>query len=117
MTTTTTKTKRPSSITVISIFEIYGGFLLFYSMFARGIQNFVQEHGVGETIFYGFNGLLFIISGIGFWLMRKWAVYTLIGLMIISEVYLLAMGRWNIFSFLIAAVLIFVGYKNLSKMN
>jgi hypothetical protein len=117
MTNTTTKTKRPSSITLISIFEIYGGVLLFYFIFSPGIQSFVQERGVGETIFYGFSGLVLIISGIGFWLMRKWAVYTLIGLTLISQAYLLAVGRWNIFSLLIPAVLIFVGYKHLSKMN
>lgn len=117
MTTLTTKTNRPSSITLISVFEIYGGFLLFYFIFSPGIQNFVQERGIGKTIFYGFSGLVLFASGIGFWLMKKWAVYTLIGLALISQVYLLAVGRWNIFSLLIPAVLIFVGYKHLSKMN
>ncbi len=117
MTTATAKTKRPSSITLISVFEIYGGFLLFWFLFSPGIQNFVQQHGVGETIFYGFSGLVLFVSGIGFWLMKKWAVYILIGLTLISQVYLLAMGRWNVASLLIQAVLIFVGYKHLSKMN
>ena len=117
MTTATAKTKRPSSITLISVFEICVGFLLFYFIFSPGIQNFVQERGVGETIFYGFSGLLLFVSGIGFWLMKKWAIYTLIGLALISQVYLLAVGRWNVFSLLIPAVLIFVGYKQLSKMN
>lgn len=117
MTTAAAKTKRPSSITLISVFEVYGGFLLFFFIFSSGIQNFVQEHGVGGTIFYGFSGLATIISGIGFWLMKKWAVYTLIGLTLITQVYLLAMGRWNVFSLLVSAVLIFVGYKHLSKMN
>ena len=117
MTTATTKTKRPSSITLISVFEIYGGFLLFYFIFSPGIENFVQEHGIGGTIFYGFSGLVLFVSGIGFWLMKKWAVYTLIGLALITQVYLLAVGRWNVFSLLIPAVLIFVGYKHLSKMN
>lgn len=117
MTTATTKTKRPSSITLISVFEIYGGFLLFWFIFSQGIQSFVQEHGVGETIFFGFSGLVLFVSGIGFWLMKKWAVYTIIGLALITQVYLLAVGRWNVFSLLIPAVLIFVGYKHLSKMN
>jgi hypothetical protein len=117
MTTSITKTKRPSSITIISVFEVYGGFLLFWFIFSQGIQSFVQEHGVSGTIFYGLSGLILFISGIGFWLMKKWAVYILIGLALITQVYLIAVGRWNVFSLLIPAVLIFVGYKHLSKMN
>jgi hypothetical protein len=116
MTTLTTKTNRPSSITLISVFEIVGGLLLIYFMFSPGTQNSAQSLSVWETLFLAFSGLVLFVSGIGFWLMNKWAVYTLIGLGLISQVYLLAVGRWNIFSLLIPAVLIFVGYKHLSKM-
>jgi hypothetical protein len=117
MTTATTKTKRPSSITLISVFEIIGGFLLFYFIFSPGIQNFVQERSVGETIFYGFSGLVLFVSGIGFWLMKKWAVYAFIVFAIISQVYVISVGRWNVFSPLILAIPIYVGYKHFSKMN
>ena len=117
MTTATTKIKRPSSITLISVLEVYGGFLLFFFIFSPGIQNFVQEHGVGETIFYGFSGLASIISGIGFWLMKKWAVYAFIAFAIISQVYVISVGRWNVFSLLILAIPIYFGYKHFSKMT
>ena len=117
MTTATTKIRRPSAITVISVFEIIGGFLLFYFIFSPGVQNFVQDRGVGETLFFAFSSLGLWISGIGFWLMKKWAVYTFLGFALISQVYLLAVGRWNVFSLLIPAVVNFIGYKHLSKMN
>jgi len=117
MTTATTKTKRPSSITLISVFEIVGGFLLLYSIFSPGIQNSVQDRSVWETLFFAFSGIVLLVSGIGFWLMKKWAVYAFIAFAIISQVYVISVGRWNVFSLLILAVPIYVGYKHFSKMT
>ncbi len=117
MTDSTNITKRPSSITLISVFEIIGGFNLLYFILSPGIQNFVQDHGVWDTIFFAFSGIVLLASGVGFWLMKKWAVYTFIAFAIIVQVYLISVGRWNIFSLLIPAIPIFIGYKHLSKMT
>jgi len=117
MTTSTTKIIRPSSITLISVFEIVGGFLLFYFIFSPGNQNSVQDRSVWETLFFAFSGIVLLVSGIGFWLMKKWAVYAFIAFAIISQVYVISVGRWNVFSLLILAVPIYVGYKHFSKMT
>jgi hypothetical protein len=117
MMTSTTKTNRPSSVTLISVFEIVGGLLLFYFVFSPGIQNSAQARSVWETLFFACSGLVLLVSGIGFWLMKKWAVYVFIVFAIISQVYVISVGRWNIFSLLILAVPIFVGYRHLSKMT
>jgi hypothetical protein len=117
MATSTTKRNRPSSITLISVFAIVGGFLLFYFIFSPGIQTSVQDRSVWETLFFAFSGLVLLVSGIGFWLMKKWAVYAFIAFAIISQVYVISVGRWNVFSILILAVPIFVGYKHFSKMS
>ena len=78
MTTSITKTNRPSSITLVSVFEIVGGCLLLYFMFAPGIQNSVQSPSVWPTLFFAFSGIVLLVSGIGFWLMKKWALYAFI---------------------------------------
>ena len=118
VTVSTTKAKRPSSITLISVFEILVGLYLFYFIiFSPGIQKFVQDLGVGGTLFIAFSGIGALISGVGFWLMKKWAVYTFIAFAIMSQINLLFVGRWNIFSLLILAIPIFIGYKHLSKMT
>ena len=117
MTTSTTKTIRPSSITLISVFEIVGGSLLFYFIFSPGNQNSVQDRSVWETLFFAFSGIVLLVSGIGFWLMKKWAVYAFIAFAIISQVYVISVERWNVFSLLILAVPIYVGYKHFSKMT
>ena len=117
MTTSITKTNRPSSITLVSVFEIVGGCLLLYFMFSPGIQNSLQGRSVWQTLFFAFSGIVLLVSGIGFWLMKKWAVYAFIVFAILSQVYVISVGRWNVFSLLILAVPLFVGYKHLSKMS
>ena len=117
MTNSITKTKRPSSITLLSVFEIMGGIDLIYFVLSPGIQNYIQNHGVGETMFFAFSGIVLLVSGVGFWLMKKWAVYTVAALAIIAQVYLISVGRWNIFSLLIPMIPIYLGYKHFSKMT
>ena len=117
MTTSTTKTNRPSSITLISVFEIIAGFLLFYFIISPGFPNSVQDRSVWEALFFAFSGIGLLVSGIGLWLMKKWAVYAFIAIAIISQVYVISVGRWNFLSLLILAIPIYVGYKHLSKMT
>ena len=117
MTTSITKTNRPSSMTLVSVFEIVGGCLLLYFMFSPGTQNSAQSRSVWEALFFAFSGLVLLVSGIGFWLMKKWAVYVFIAFAIISQVYVISVGRWNVFSLLILAVPIYIGYKHFSKMT
>ena len=109
----TEKPKRPSSITLISVIGIYGGFLLFYFIINTG----VQELDPLNTMFFAFGGIGFFVCGIGFWFMKKWAVYTYAVFAALNQVALLIMGRWNIFSLLISAIVLYVGYKNLSRMS
>lgn len=117
MSTSTTKTNRPSSITLISAFEIVGGFLLIYFMFSPRTQNLTQGRSLWETLFFALSGLVILVSGVGSWLMKKWAVYAFIAFAIISQVYVISVGRWNVFSLLILAIPIYVGYKHFSKMT
>ena len=117
MTASAIKTKRPSSITLISVLEIVGGFDLLYFILSPGAQNFLQDHGVWETIFFAFSGIILIGCGVGLWLMKKWAVYAFIAYAIITQVYLISVGRWNIFSLLIPVIPVYIGYRHLSKMS
>ena len=107
------KAKRTSSITLISVLAVYGGVLLFWFIFQTSVQSF----GVGNAIFYGFGGFMFIVCGIGFWLMKKWAVYLYAVFSVINQIVLLLTEKWTVMTLVIPAIIIFVGYKNLSKMS
>jgi hypothetical protein len=113
MSTVVEKPKRPSSITLISVFGIYGGLLSLYSVFRDGVQGL----GLGNTMFFVLGGIIFLVCGVGFWMMKKWAVYTYIVFAIIDQIVLLLIGRWNIMALLIPVIVVFIGYKHLSKMS
>jgi len=108
-----TKTKRPSSMTLVSVPAIYGGILLFWFIFQAGDQSF----GIGNTIFYGFSGIMFIVCGVGFWLMKKWAVYLYAIFALINQILLVLTERWTLMTLILSAIIVYVGYKNLSKMS
>jgi hypothetical protein len=105
--------KRPSSITLISILGILSGLLSFYFVF----QNDIQGPSLGKTAFYVLGGIVFLSCGIGFWLMKKWAVYTYLIFAIIDQIFLLVIGRWTLLTLLIPAIVVYVGYKHLSEMS
>jgi len=110
---TNEKTKRPSSISLISSLLIFGGILSFWFIFRAGIQNF----GIENTIVVSIDGIISIVCGVGFRLMKKWAVYFFAVFAVVEQVYLVLAGKWNLFSLILFAVVVFVGYRNLSKMS
>ncbi|HLO27616.1 MAG TPA: hypothetical protein VK249_00685 [Anaerolineales bacterium] len=111
MTETTSKPNRPSSVTLISVLAIYSGILGFYFVFSLGNQN------LGGKLFYIFGAIVFLACGMGFWLMKKWAIYTYAVFAIIDQIALILMGRWNILALLIPVIVLYIGYKHFSKMS
>jgi hypothetical protein len=113
MTDVASKPKRPFSVTLISVLAIYSGILAFYFVFSSGNQ----DPGLGNTTFDFLGGAVFLVCGVGFWLLKKWAVYTFAVFAAIDQVALLVMGRWNIFSLLLLAMIVYVGYIHLPRMS
>jgi hypothetical protein len=109
--TVVSKSKRPSSITLISVLGILSGLLSFWFVFQGAIQ------GLADTVFFALGGIVYLICGIGFWLMKKWAVYVYAAFAVIDQIVLLLMGRWSVMSLLLPLIVIYIGYKHLSKMS
>ena len=114
MVTETIEAKRPASITLISIFLVLGNILAFYC-FIR--DDYFQGRGLLEILYIVLAGVVSVACGTGFWLMKKWAVYTYAVLAVIIQVALLVMGRWRLMTLLIPVIVIFFGYRNFSKMS
>ena len=54
---------------------------------------------------------------VGFWLMRRWAVYLYTGVLCLSQIVLLAMGAWNIVALLIPLAVVIIGFIYLPHME
>jgi hypothetical protein len=54
---------------------------------------------------------------VGLWKMKKWSVFLYTLLVAVNQVVLFTMGVWNPFALLIPAIIIAIGFANLSKMS
>ena len=54
---------------------------------------------------------------VGFWLMRRWAVYLYAAALCLTQIVLLAMGSWNIVALLIPLVVVMIGFLYLPRME
>lgn len=108
-----TKPARPTSITLISLFELYGAFFSYYSIFKMGVQGL----GIESTLLFAVGGLISLVCGIGFWLMKKWVVYVFAAYAVINQIVLLVLGRWNVLSLFLFGIILYIAYRNLPKMS
>ncbi len=53
---------------------------------------------------------------VGFWLMRRWAVYLYTGVLCLTQIVLLAMGAWSIVALLIPLAVVIIGFIYLPRM-
>jgi hypothetical protein len=49
-------------------------------------------------------GFVTMINLCGLWLMKRWAAYTFLGLVVLNQVFLVILGAWRITSFLSPAI-------------
>jgi hypothetical protein len=103
---------RPVAMTLISLWLIFSGLMIFwYTLRGYGASS------VLNTSFLMIGGVVSLVGGIGFWRMKKWALYVFAAFALIDQVVLLLLGRWNIFSLFYFAVLLYFGYKYRSEMT
>jgi hypothetical protein len=54
---------------------------------------------------------------VGFWLMRRWALYLYTAMFVINQIVLLAMGVWTIMAVILPAIVIAIGFVYHSRMR
>ncbi|RYU96487.1 hypothetical protein [Emticicia agri] len=107
------ETTRPAAITAICTIGFVGVALvipLIFSSIALKIGNWYPPYLAFSSI-AGFACLW------GFWTMKKWGVYAYTVLVLANQVVLLSTGLWSLFSILIPAIVIGVGFTHLKKMT
>ncbi len=109
----TPTTNRPTVITVICILGFIGVALTVPLIFS----NVAQSIGSWYPPYLGASAVVGLICMVGLWKMKKWAVFLYTLLVVINQVVLFTMGVWNPFALLIPAIIIAIGFANLSKMS
>lgn len=105
--------KRPVIITVICVLGFIGSLLNFLMIFSEVAKN----NGSWYTPYLIFLGIIGLICMVGLWKMKKWASYVYIGVLILNQFILIAMGTWNVVELVFPAVLVGVILSQVNKMD
>jgi len=104
---------RPVAITVICVVGIIGAVLAIPLVFTE-----IARHiGAWYPPYLAFSAVVGGICMIGFWKMRRWAVFTYTAFCAINQVILLVTAHWNAFALLIPGIVIAFGFAYLSRMR
>jgi hypothetical protein len=57
------------------------------------------------------------VCTVGFWLMRRWALYLYTAMFVINQIVLLTMGVWTIMSVILPAIAMGIGFAYFSRMR
>jgi uncharacterized membrane protein (DUF2068 family) len=103
---------RPTLITLLSVWMLFSALMTVWFIF----KGYGASSPVNLPLFV-VGCIVFLVCGVGFWRMKKWALYIFAVYALLDQVALLLLGRWSIFSLLLFAVLIYIGYRYRSEMT
>jgi glycerol-3-phosphate acyltransferase PlsY len=105
--------RRPVAITVICVLSGIGALIAIPLIFSEAARSI----GTWYPPYLAFGAVVGLACTVGFWLMRKWAVYLYTALVVLNQIALFSMGVWNVLALAIPLVVIVVGFIYLSRMR
>lgn len=112
MTDLSNKQKRPLSLTYVCVGGLIGAIFAGLSAFSPASMHITGWY----PAYLGFSAVVGIVCAIGLWFMRKWAVYALIGLILVNLIVLFIIGNFNIVALLIGSIVIYIVSRHRSLM-
>lgn len=105
--------KRPVAITVICTFVLIGCAAIVYTL----LSSDSQLVGGWYSPYMVFCSLVSFICMLGLWKMKKWAVMGYTGLVVMSQIVLVAMGLWGVKSVIIPGIVVVIAWSYISRMD
>jgi hypothetical protein len=105
--------KRPTTITVLCIIEFISaaaGIVLIFTGYASKIARWYPP-------FLAFATVNQMICTIGFWKMRKWALYLYISFVVLMNMIMISMGVWYATSLIMPIIVVSILLNFFSKMS
>ena len=96
--------KRPIAITVICIFGFMGSGLSIPMVFSE----VAMQIGRWFPPYSGFVAFVSLVCMIGLWYTRRWAAYAYFSLVVINQIVLITMGKWNMLTLIIQVVIVII---------
>ena len=97
-------------MTALCILGFIGSLVVIPTILNSGISRFFSVYLIVSS-------LVGLVCMVGFWKMKRWAVYTYIGMFVANQIILLVTGMWTIASLLLPLVFIAIILMYFSRMK
>jgi hypothetical protein len=104
---------RPTIITIVCVLGFIGALVTIPAIFSDVARNV----GAWYPPFLAIGGIVGLISILGLWKMKKWAVLLYTAGAVIIQIVLLAMGHWNVIALVFPGIVIAIMFSQISKMR
>jgi hypothetical protein len=107
------KKSRPVAITVICVLGFIGAAIVIPLIFS----NLAARVGAWYPPYLGLSAIVGFASMIGFWNMKKWAVWVYTGFTCLNQIILMVTGTWSPFAIIVPGIVIAVTMSHINKMD
>jgi hypothetical protein len=104
---------RPIAITVLCVLCAIGVVFVIPVLFSEA----VWAIGAWYPPYLAASAVIGAACMVGFWLMRKWALYLYTAMFVLNQIVFLAMGVWTIMALIIPAIVVGIGFYYSSRMS
>ena len=104
---------RPVPITVICIVCAIGALFVIPILFSEA----AGAIGAWYPPTLALSGIIGAACTVGFWFMRRWALYPYTAMFVANQILLLAMGIWTISALILPAIVVVVGIVYFPRMR
>ena len=104
---------RPVAITVICVLSAIGVVLVVPMIFSE----VARLIGAWYPPYLALSAVIGAACTVGFWLMRRWALYLYTAGVVINQIVFVTMGVWNIMALIIPAIVVGIGFAYHARMR
>jgi hypothetical protein len=104
---------RPVAITVLCVVCAIGVLFTVPMVFSEA----ARAIGAWYPPCLAFSAVIGAACMVGFWLMRRWALYLYTAMFVINQILLLAIGVWSVSALILPAIVVGIGFAYFSRMR
>ena len=104
---------RPIAITILCVLSAIGVVFVIPVIFT----DVARTIGAWYPPYLAVSAVIGAVCTVGFWLMRRWALYLYTAMLVINQIVLLMMGVWTIMALILPAIVVGIGFAYYSRMR
>jgi hypothetical protein len=104
---------RPVPITVICVLSAIGVVFVIPMIFSE----VARLIGAWYPPYLALSAVIGAACTVGFWLMRRWALYLYTAMLVINQIVFVVMGVWTIMALVLPAIVVGIGFAYHARMR